>query len=416
MGNDKELENLRSLLTPGASVYVAGSASEPKGIISLVEKNYASFRDIHWIQFPLGGINKKDLSLLGAGSRLKTFFMSPFLKEGAAEGRVSFTPMHMRNIFDFLSNIDLDVAIFQAARDRDGVLRYGPNVDFLDAVKESARHLIIEENCSFVAPMTSPKVERDRVALIIQFKSGKPVYPLAEIDKSSQKIGRTVAELISDGDCLQTGIGAVPSAILANLKNHSDLGFHGGLLDDAVMDLIEIGVVNGSRKEIDRGKHVIGMALGSERMLDWLAANQKAENVVFKSANYTHEIKVISQIDNFVSINSALQVDLFGQINAEMVGSRQISGTGGSVDFMRSASASKGGRSIVAMSASAKNRTVSKIVPRVDFVTALRTDVDTIVTEHGVADIKNCSLKERARKLIEIADPLHREELRKFVN
>ena len=300
------------------------------------------------------------------------------------------------------------MGIFQAARDRDGVLRYGPNVDFLDAVKRSAKHLIIEENSSFVAPVTSPKVETDRVALTIQSKSEKPVYPSAEIDKSSQKIGRIVAELISDGDCLQTGIGAVPSAILANLKNHSDLGFHGGLLDDAVMDLIELGVVNGSRKEIDRGEHIIGMALGSEKMLNWLAASRKAENVAFKSANYTHDINIISKLENFVSINSAVQVDLFGQVNAEMVGARQISGTGGSVDFMRSASASRGGRSIVALTASAKDGKISKIVPKVDFVTALRTDVDTIVTEYGVAEIKNCSLEERANKLIEIADPSSR--------
>ncbi|MDC2964020.1 hypothetical protein OA067_03830, partial [Gammaproteobacteria bacterium] len=218
------------------------------------------------------------------------------------------------------------------------------------------------------------------------------------------------------GDCLQTGIGAVPSAILANLKTHSDLGFHGGLLDDAVMDLIESGVVNGSRKKIDRGEHIIGMALGSEKMLNWLAANRKAKNVVFKSANYTHDINIISQLENFVSINSAVQVDLLGQVNAEMVGARQISGTGGSVDFMRSASASRGGRSIVALTASAKDGKISKIVPKVDFVTALRTDVDTIVTEYGVAEIKHCSLEERANRLIEIADPLHREELRKSVN
>ena len=416
MDNDKVIENLKSLLTPGVSVYVSGSASEPKGVISLIEENQTFFRDIQWIQFPLGGINKKDLSLLGAGSSLKTFFMSPYLKEGVAEGRVSFIPIHMRNIFDFLSNLELDVAIFQAARDIDGVLRFGPNIDFLDAIMLSARHIIIEENSSFLAPRTCPKVESDRVDLVIQSVSGKPVYPSVEIDKSSQKIGRIVSDLISDGDCLQTGIGAVPSAILANLKNHSDLGFHGGLLDDAVMDLIDAGVINGSRKKIDRGKHVIGMALGSERMLDWLAVNRKAANVLFKSANYTHEVNIISQLENFVSINSAIQVDLFGQVNAEMVGTRQISGTGGSVDFMRSACASKGGRSIVAMSASTKDRKISKIVPRVDFVTALRTDVDTIVTEYGVAEIKNCSLRDRAKKLIEISDPLHQEELIKFIN
>ncbi|MBA58249.1 MAG: 4-hydroxybutyrate CoA-transferase [Gammaproteobacteria bacterium] len=407
---------LRRIIKPGSSVYVSASSSEPVGIISEIASRKDVFSDIRWIQFPLGAINRWDLSELGNNSTLDTFFMTPFLKEGLIQGRVNFIPMHMRNIFDFLLGKEIDVAILQGARDIEGVLRFGPNVDFLDAVLESAKEIILEENKGFVAPKTCPEVELDRISLIVSYDGAKPVYPVSEIDAVSEKIGHLVSNLIFDGDCIQTGIGSVPAAILSNLTNHDDLGFHGGLIDDALMALIKNGNVNGARKKIDRGKHVVGMALGSEEMLDWLATSKKADNVWFKSANYTHEINVIREIENFVSINSAIQVDLMGQVNAEVVNARQISGTGGSVDFMRSSRASKGGRSIVAMSATARDGKVSKIVPKVESVTALRTDIDLVVTEFGVADIRNDSLKDRASKLIEISDPSFREMLTDFIN
>ena len=184
---------------------------------------------------------------------------------------------------------------------------------------------------------------------------------------------------------------------------------HGGIVDDGGMHLIKSGNVNGANKPIDTGSHIAGMASGSKALIDWLA---QAPEVLFRPASYTHEVGIISQLPQFVSVNSAVEVDLYGQVNAEVAGGRQISGTGGSVDFMRAAKASPGGRSIVAMNATARKGTVSRIVRKVELVTALRTDVDMIVTEFGVARLKSLPVKERAAALIEVAAPEFRDELR----
>ncbi len=188
---------------------------------------------------------------------------------------------------------------------------------------------------------------------------------------------------------------------------------HGGLIDDGGMALIRNGNMTGANKPIDGGVHVAGMALGSCALLDWLA---ETPAVQFRGANYTHEVNVIRKLPQFVSVNSAVEVDLFGQVNAEVAGGRQISGTGGSVDFMRAAKASHRGRSIVAMNATARRGEVSRIVPRVELVTALRTDVDIVVTEFGVAQLRALSAVERARALIEIAAPEFRDSLREVVS
>ncbi len=401
---------LIELLTPGTSVYVSGSTSEPRGLLKIIEQASENLSGIRWLQFPIGAINRADLSALTPDSTQDTFFMAPSLKDSYADGRVRFIPMHMRTVFDYLGDQDLGVALLQAAYDRNGQLRFGPNLDFLDAVSRSAKQVVVEVNDSFVAPISCPLVPDE--VLKVPVKSDQPLFPAVTLDETSEKIGALIASLIRDGDCIQTGIGAVPAAILANLKECNDLGFHGGLIDDGVMSLIRNGNLNGSRKTIDAGRHITGMALGSEALLDWLAHDSQAESVMFRSADYTHEFSVISQIDNFVSINSAVEIDLMGQVNAEVAGGRQISGTGGSVDFMRSAKASKGGRSIIAMSATARGGSVSRIVPRVDVVTALRTDVDIVVTEFGVADIRYDSLASRAEKLISIAHPDFHDELR----
>ena len=224
----------------------------------------------------------------------------------------------------------------------------------------------------------------------------------------ARAIGQHVAGLIRDGDCVQTGIGAIPAAILAALADKNDLGWHGGLLDDGGMALIESGVVTGNRKTHMGGIHVTGMLLGSERLHDWAATR---EDVALCGADVTHDSRTIALLDNFVSINSAVEVDLDGQVNAEVVAGRQISGVGGAVDFMRAAQMSSGGRSIVAMTATAARGKVSRIVPRVGMVTALRTDVDIVVTEFGVTKLHGLSRKARADALIAIAHPDFRDEL-----
>ncbi len=407
-----EPKDLLALLTAESVVYVGGSCAEPHALLDMLENEKDRLPPLRFIQQPLGAVNQRDLSGMSAGSTQRTFFMTPFLQDGLKAGRVEFVPMHMRTIFDYLASARIDIALLQAARDKDGVLRFGPNVDYIDAVLQSAHHLVIEENTAFVAPQGAPAVDESRVSLRLTTASKVPLYPVGEVDDISAEIGRQIATLIQNGDCLQTGIGAVPAAILENLKDHSDLGFHGGLMDDGVMRLVQAGNINGRRKSIDPGKHILGMALGSAALLDWLAHDPIAESVVFRSANYTHDLGVISQLENFVSVNSAVEIDLMGQVNAEVAGNKQISGTGGSVDYMRAAKASRGGRSIVAMASTARGGSVSRIVPNVPVVTALRTDVDIVVTEYGIADLRNESLAGRAEKLIEIAHPDFRDELR----
>lgn len=410
-----DLKELKKLLRTDSRVYVGGSCAEPRGLLDAIRTNCQSSSGVNYTQFPLGAVNQLDLTRLTPEATMSVFFMTPFIQDSLKEGRVNFIPMQMRTVFDFLETTKLDVALLQAARDRNGVLRYGPNVDFLDAVLANAKHIIVEENSGFVAPIGTPLVDTGQVDLLLDVGTEKPVFPVGDIDDVSKKIGEQIATLIKDGDCLQTGIGAVPAAMLANLGERSDLGFHGGLMDDGVLALIRNGNMTGSRKAIDNGKHVLGMALGSEDLLDWLAHDPLAESVVFKSANYTHEVSVIGQLDNFVSVNSAVEIDLMGQVNAEVAGSKQISGTGGSVDFMRSAKASSGGRSIVAMASTARGGTVSRIVPQVTLVTALRTDVDIVVTEFGIAELRNECLASRAERLIEIAHPDFRDELKASV-
>jgi 4-hydroxybutyrate CoA-transferase len=406
---DKEKDasnvSLSSLLEEGMRIYVAGSVNEPTAVLDALANEHLAER-LHFIQFPLGGYNQCDFTALNDSAEMTTVFMTAHLKN-ADPDRLHFIPMQMRAVFDYLAH-DIDAVLVQVARNRSGQLCIGPNVDFIQSALSGARVVIAELNHSFVAPAGCPVFDEGRIDLIIESNRSLYEMPPPVIDEAARAIGRHVAELIADGDCLQTGIGAIPAAILAELDQKNDIGMHGGLLDDGGMHLIKAGNVTSSRKQIDMGVHVTGMALGSKNLIDWLSDTPQ---VSFRGADYTHEVSVIRQLDNFVSINSAIEIDLAGQVNAEVAGGRQISGTGGSVDFMRSAKASKNGRSIIAMNASARGGSVSRIVRKVDTVTALRTDVDIVVTEYGVAHLANLSLDERAVALRAIATPAFRAEL-----
>jgi len=400
------MAELSSYLKSGQRIFVAGSVNEPTALVDELSQ-LALPADIEFLQFPLGGYNCTDFTALDETSRFTTFFMTPHLKD-ADPARFNFLPKQMRMVFDYLSR-DIDVAMLQAAYDAAGTLRIGPNVDYAAAVLGCAKILLVEVNRSFLAPPGCPELDATKIDYLVE--SDRPLFelPAPTIDATAQQIGQHVAGLIADGDCIQTGIGAIPAAILASLTQHNDLGLHGGLLDDGGMALIGAGNVTGKNKPIDTGQHVTGMALGSRQLIRWLADTPA---VVFRGADYTHEVAGMRQIPQFVSINSALEIDLYGQRNAEFANGRQLSGTGGSVDFMRAARAAAGGRSIVATQATARGGAVSRIVPRTPMVTALRTDIDTVVTEYGVARIADLPVRARAQALVEIAAPEFRETLR----
>lgn len=393
-----------ALLAPGHRVWVSAGSNEPLALLEALAGQPEAARGVTFIQFPLPGLNRFDFTALHEEADMLTFFMTPDLRRS----RARFLPMQMRFVFEYLRRGPLDVALIQVAQAPGEGLVVGPNVDFVGAALESARVVVAELNHGLSAPAGGMRLDEDRVDYVVESERPPATIQAPAVDDAARRIGAHVAELIRDGDCIQTGIGAIPMAILGALTDKHDLGLHGGLIDDGGMALIEAGNMTGARKNVDTHRHVVGMALGSEALHDWMAGRP---DVVLAGADHTHELEVIRRIDNFVSINSAVEVDLHGQVNAEVAGGRQISGTGGAVDFMRGARASKGGRSIVAMNATARGGTVSRIVPRVEMVTALRTDVDLVVTEFGVADLATKTADERAEALIAIAHPDCREGL-----
>jgi len=391
-------------------VYVAGSSGEPTQMLEMLKAHPEAAQRVHFLQFPLPGINQFDFTALTKTTEQTVFFMSAAVRDAPID-RLHYVPIHMRRVYDYLLENPVDVALMQVAADRHGVLRVVANADFIGAVTAGGDTTIIAMlNDSFVAPVGAP--EANRIDHLFAGAAAVPVFPGAATAVGAgsveETIGEHVASIIRDGDCLQTGIGAIPAAVLAALGDKVDLGFHGGLIDDGVFALIEKGVITGARKSIDQGLHITGIVLGTESLFEKLAMR---DDILLVGANRTHESSVIAAIDNFVSINSAVQVDVLGQINGEFAGGRQLSGTGGSVDFMRSARGSTGGRSIVALPATARGGSVSRIVHRVDMVTALRTDVDIVVTEYGVADLRDQPLAERVKRLVAIAAPDYRAEL-----
>ena len=232
-----------------------------------------------------------------------------------------------------------------------------------------------------------------------------------KIGETEHKIGEYVASLIHDGDTLQLGIGAIPDAVLSFLGDKKDLGIHSEMFSDGVVDLARKGVITNKKKTIDQGKFVSCFLMGTKKLYDFVNNNP---DVLMERVDYTNDPFVVAKIDNIISINSAMQVDLMGQVNAEMIGYKQFSGVGGQVDFVRGASRAKGGKAIIAMPSTAGHGKISKIVPLLDegaAVTTSRNDVDYVITEFGIAPLKGRTLRQHAIALIKIAHPDFRDGL-----
>ena len=406
-------EALPGLLKPGMTVYVVGSVNEPVALIEALAAAPAASAGVRYIAQLVPGVNHTDHSTFHPEARLTTFFATPELGQSLAAGRIDFVAMQYRAIYDYLGEAAIDLALIQLAPpDANGNCSQGLSVDFLPALLGNAKIVVAEINRAMPAPPGAPTVPLAEVDYAVEADRPLPTLAAAPPSEAMAAIGRQVAGLIGDGDCIETGIGAIPSAVLAALDQKNDLGMHSGMIADGVMALAEAGVLTGAAKTIDRGKIVTGLTLGSPALYAWAG---QAPDLLYRSVGYVHDVAVIARIDNFVAINSALEVDLLGQVNADMLAGRQVSGTGGSVDFMRGAARAKGGRSIVALTATAARGTLSRIVPALaagTAATALRTDVDYVVTEFGAARLRHLPVEARAQALIEIAAPGFRDELR----
>ena len=412
-------DDVPALLEPGMTVFVAGGPNEPATVIGALRRRPASGAGVTWIQSIVPALNRFDFCSLHEEARGLAFFITPETRASYRAGRIGFVPCQLRAVADLLGEgLDLDLAIMSVSAPPEGsvkgaaVFGAGLNCDFVDVVFERARRVVAEVNAALPAPVDGPRVDARHIDFAVPVNRPPDSLPLPEPDETARAVARNVAGLVRDGDTVQTGIGSIPYAVLGALREKNDLGLHSGILDDGVMELVENGVITGARKTIDRCRHVTAYAIGSPALYAWAA---ERPDVRFRPVNYTHGAGTLARIDRFVSINSALEIDLGGQVNAEMIRGGQVTGTGGSVDFMRGAAGSCGGRSIVALGATAGGGRVSRIVPRLgegNAPTALRTDVDYVVTEYGVARLRHLPERARAAALAEIAAPEFRPALR----
>lgn len=282
---------------------------------------------------------------------------------------------------------------------------------YVEAMLDKAKRVFVEVNEKQPRALQGTQIHISRVDAIIENTHELPVLPPVKMDDVSITIGNLIAEQIPDGACIQLGIGAIPNATGMALKTKHDLGIHTEMFTDSMVELIACGAVNNSRKQIHRGMSITTFAFGSQRIYDYIDDNPA---IAILPVDYVNDPAVICQNDNMISINAALEVDLWGQVCAESVGTKHMSGSGGQIDYVRGACQSRGGKSFIAFASTAKGGTISKIKPILTpgaICTTSKNDVDYIVTEYGLAHLRGRSLADRAKQLIAIAHPDFRDEL-----
>lgn len=405
----------------GNRVVVAHACGEPI-ILTDAMVEYAEefdFKDIEIIHMVAMGKAGYCAPEMSERFRHNGLFLGGSTRAAVEEGRGDFTPIFFSQIPELLQNdLRADVALLQVSEPDDhGYCSYGISCDYTKPAAEKAGIRIAQINKHMPRVLGDNFIHISELDVIVEEDTALIQLNPPKIGDVERKIGEHIASLVHDRDCLQLGIGAIPDAVLLFLKEKKDLGIHSEMISDGVVGLIEDGVITNKYKQIDKGQSVVTFLMGTDKLY-----NHVKDNPTFKMqpVNIVNDPRVICQNDNVVSINSCVEVDLMGQVCSESIGLRQISGIGGQVDFVRGATMSKGGRTIMAMPATAAKGKISKIVPLLTegaTVTTSRCDVDYVVTEYGIAQLHGKTLKERARQLIAIAAPEFQEILKtEFTN
>lgn len=342
-----------------------------------------------------------------------SWFSSLGARNAINGGWADFIPSYYRDIPGHIRReYEYDAfCVAVSPMDKHGYFSLGNNASYAQAMMDKSKRIFVEVNEQQPRALCGLQIHISQVDAVVENNFSLPVLPPTVLDDVSITIGNLIAEQIPDGACIQLGIGAIPDATGLALKTKHDLGIHTEMFTDSMVELIECGAVNNSKKQIHRGKSITTFAYGSQRIYDYIDDNPAIELL---PVDYVNDPNVICKNDNVVSINAALEVDLCGQVCAESVGMRHMSGSGGQIDFVRGACQSKGGKSFIAFPSTAKGGTISKIKHILTpgaVCTTSKNDVDYIVTEYGIAHLRGKSLGERAKQLIAIAHPYFRDEL-----
>lgn len=408
-------QQIAEMLQPGWSIWIDIALAQPREIIKAMEAQAAkggmagvsvhNMLDIYpmpWYQESYSGLLTGVSWFSGSGAR-----------KAVNNGHADIMPCYYRDIPALIrDNPQINcVCVAVSPMDKHGYFSMGATSSASYDLLSRADYLFVEVNQKMPRSLSAPMIHISQVTCLCESDYELPVSQPPYLDEISQRIGGYIAEEVPNGATLQLGIGAIPDAVGMALKAKHDLGIHTELFTDSMMELIECGAVTNSRKPIHRGRSVATFAYGSKRIYDYIDDNPAIELL---PVDYVNDPKIIAQHPNFISVNAAVEVDLFGQVCAESIGTKHISGTGGQVDYVRGAVESSGGKSFIAFTSTAQGGTVSRIRSTLTpgaIVTTGKNDVDYIVTEHGVAKLRGKTLSERTRALIQIAHPKFRDEL-----
>jgi 4-hydroxybutyrate CoA-transferase len=397
----------------GDRLFIHSVAAAPQQLIRAMTARAAELRRVELVHLHTEGEAPYARPEYRESFHTKCLFIGANLRAAVAEGRADYIPVFLSEVPALFRKgvLPLDAALVQVSPpDRHGFCSLGVSVDAARAAVQTARLVLAQINPNMPRTHGDGLIHADEIDFAVEVADSLPEHPQHELTAAELSIGRHVAALVEDGATLQMGIGAIPDAVLAALGNHRDLGIHTEMFSDGIIPLVESGVINGSQKRVHPGKIVAGFMMGTRRLYDFADDNPQ---VAMLDIAYVNDTAVIRRNPKVTAINSAVEVDITGQICADSIGTRQYSGVGGQMDFIRGASLSEGGKPIIALpsvTSRGESRIVAVLKPGAGVVTT-RAHVHYVATEFGVADLYGKSLRERARALTSIAHPDHREAI-----
>jgi acyl-CoA hydrolase len=395
-------------------VYVHCAAAAPSVLLDALVARALELRDVGMVHLHTEGPGPHLTPEMAPHFHHRALFVGPNARAAVNDGRADYVPVFLSDVPRLFESgaLPLDAVLVNATPpDPHGFCSLGLSVEAMHAAIRAASTVIVQLNPAMPRTLGESFIHVSDIDLAVEVDVPPYEHLVFPPNDVECRIGEYVAELVPDGATLQLGIGAIPAATASALRDHRDLGIHTEMFTDSVMDLVEAGVITGARKERNRGKIVTAFLMGSRRLYDFVADNPMIE---MRSVDFTNDTHVIRSFGRMTAINSAIEVDLTGQVVADSIGSRVYSGVGGQMDFIRGAALATEGRAIIALPSTAGDGSISRITPTLGAgagVVTTRAHVRTVVTEWGVAELFGRSLRERAAALIGIAHPDHRDRL-----
>lgn len=412
---DGKLTHWNQLLKSGSRIFIGSHAAVPHVLINDLMTHSHHLHDIEIVQVYALGDNKWAEPNYTQQFKVNSLFIGGAqVRRAVAEGRADYTPCFMSDIPYLFSEgiLPLDAALIMVSpADKYGYHSLGVSVDIVSSALKSAKKVIAQVNPRMPVTFGQAFIHKGQIDAFFEAEAELPEIEATELDAVTERIGQYVSLLIDDGATIQIGFGNICDAVLRYLGHHKDLGVHSEMITDGIMELMQKGVINNRKKTYHQHKAVTSFCIGSKALYDFVDGNP---HIGFYPSEYVNSPANIARNDNMISINSAIEVDLTGQVVSDSIGHQFYSGIGGHVDFSRGASMSKGGKPVIALPSTAKNGTISRIVPHLTEgvgVATSRAHVYYVVTEFGVASLRGKSIRERALELIRVAHPKFRQQL-----